>query len=224
MRYKQQLNYRKRRRFIARIWLAVFTLLVIIAGFVSYIYYENFKASNFNSPEQTTSSQTTSTIAPSIQVFRSPFFQFQTDKSWTEDTQSSKEGVYVYRSLQSGLLEQQLTIYVNNAPADLAVTRVLVANPNGNRGLTVLKVSEHCGKLQAVKGPSVPVTIDQIKFLCFGDDTRFNVLVGVPGGTTNISLPRPDGSMAAYTIYYSDVTANPNAKRITEIINTFQSR
>lgn len=224
MRYNQHFNYRKRKRFLhhLRLVFILFVLFVIAAG--AYILRDNLASSNFNPSEQTTSSQTTSYVAPSVRVFRSPYFQFQANRTWTEDSNSSHNGRYVYKSFRSGLIEHELIIYVNNPPGDLSVTRVLAALPSGNYGLKPLKVSEHCGKSFNFSGSQRTVNLEQVTFNCFRDDTRYTVLVGVPGGTTNISLPRPDGSSAAYTIYYSNVTATPDSVQIEEIMNSFQTR
>ncbi len=224
MKYNQQLNYRRRKRFLRRLMITVLIFIVLILAVIGYFYYDNFRTGNYNTPEQTTSAPTTSNIAPSIQVFRSPYFQFQTDKYWSEDPAASKDGKYVYRSLRSNLLEQQLTVYINSSPPNLAVTHVLVAELNGNRGFKTVKLSDHCGKAQKNNSSSFKTTLDQVTFTCFGDDTRYTALVGLAGGTPTISLPRPDGSTAAYTIYYSNVTADPDPKQLTEIVNSFQSR
>lgn len=224
MRYHQHLDYRRKKRIHRRRKVFATIIILLAIGIAVYFAIENFKAENFNSEEQTTSAATSSYIAPNIQVFLSPYFQFQTNRSWSEDPGSSAGNRYTYRSMRGNLLEHTLIIYVNSAPDDIKVTRVLVSTMNGNRGLKAEKISDHCGKSNKSVKSGLNTVLDQVTFKCFPDDTRFNVLVGMFGGTTNITLPRPDGSTAVYTIYYSNVTVTPDASQITDIVNSFQTR
>jgi hypothetical protein len=223
MKYHQHLNYRRRKRFIRRVRIAVFLVVVAAVGLAAFIFYDNFRTGNLNTPEQTTSAQTTSYIAPNIQIFTTPYFQIQTKKSWSEDPSASTANKFIYRNMHGGLLEQMITVYVNSPPSDLASTRVLETSLNGSSGLKVEKMSEHCGKGTKNVGTK-QITLDKVTFKCFADDTRYNVLVGLIGGSSNITLQRPKGGTAAYTIYYSNLTALPDYQEVTDIINSFQAR
>lgn len=223
MKYHQQFNYRRRQRFIRRIKIGAFFFVLIVLGFVGWIYYDNMKSGDYNAPEQSTSAPTSSYVAPNIQIFRTPYFQFQTTKSWSEDPDASTANKFVYRSLRAGLLEQQLIVYVNAPPSD-AVTRVAVVEPTPNRGLKYLKLSDHCGKASNFKDSSQIIKVEGVTLNCFGDDTRFTVLAGISGANTNMSLSRPDNTLATYTISYSNVTSSPDAIQLEGIINSFQTR
>jgi hypothetical protein len=224
MRYNQHYSHRKRRHFLGFLRLLSMLVVVVVLAGVIYLVKENLASSNYNSTEQTTSAPKASYVAPSVEVFRTPYFQFQANDNWAEDSQASGNGKYVYKSLRSNLIEHQLVIYVNNQPDDLAVTRVLVVAPDGEGGLKIAKLSEHCSKSGNFAGSKRVISVDQVSVNCFRDDTRYTVLAGISGGTTNMSLPRPDDSQAAYTIYYSNVTAYPDAVQFQEIMNSFQTR
>lgn len=224
MKYHQHVNHRRRQRIRRRRKIVAFVVIVLVVIGALFVAYENYQAENFNSEDQTTSAATSSYVAPNIEVFRSPYFQFQTNRSWSEDPGSSTGNKYSYRSMRGNLLEHTMTIYVNSAPSDVRASRVLAATLNGNRGLKVEKISDHCGKATTFKDSSFPVTLEKVPFTCFGDDTRYNVVVGLIGSGTEIKLPRPDGTTVAYTIYYSNVTASPDASQLTEIVNSFQTR
>lgn len=224
MRYNQHFSYKKRRHFLGFLRLVVLLLILALIGGGIYLAKENLESSNYNSPEQTTAAPKVSSVAPSVEIFRTPYFQFQASKNWLEDAQASGSGKYVYKSLKNNLIEHQMTIYVNSSPSDLAVTRVLVVEPDGEGGLKPVKLSEHCGKPTNFTGSKKVVNVDGVNVNCFSDDTRYTVLAGLAGASTNMSLPRPDDSQAAYTIYYTNVTAYPDAVQFQEIINSFQTR
>lgn len=219
------MNYRKRKRIIRRRKIAaVFVMIVLLVGSVWFAYV-SYMAENYNDPLQTTSAPTSSYVAPNIQVFRSPYFQFQTNRTWSEDAAASTANRFAYRSMRGNLLEHTLLVYVNSSPDDLKASRVLTATLNGNRGLAPGKVSAQCGKTTGnTRGTGSMMILEQVSFRCFGDVSTFSVLVGMPGGTPEIKLPRPDGSTASYTIYYSNVTDAPDAAQLIEILNSFQTR
>lgn len=224
MRYNQHFSHRKRRHFLGFLRLSGLLLIAVVVGGAIYLAKENLASSNYNSTEQTTSAPKASYVAPSVEVFRTPYFQFQAKDSWVEDSQSSGAGKYAYKSMRGNLIEHQMVIYVNSPPKDLAVTRVLVVAPDGDGGLNTVKVSDHCSKAGKFPGSKQVVSVEQVSVNCFRDDTRYTVLAGIAGGSTNMSLPRPDDSQAAYTVYYSNVTAYPDAVQFQEIMNSFQTR
>lgn len=224
MRYNQHFSHRKRRHFLSFLRLVAFLMILTLMAGGIYLAKENLNSSNYNSAEQVTSAPKTSSVAPSEEIFRTPYFQFQASNKWTEDAKNTSEGQYAYKRLRNNLIEHQLTVYVNNPPKDLPVTRVLVVEPDGDGGLRRVKLSEHCGKITNFSGPNGVVAVDGVSVNCFRDDTRYTILAGITGGTTNMALPRPDGSQAAYTIYYSNVTAHPDSIELQSIIDSFQTR
>ncbi len=224
MKYDHLHYHRSRKKLLRRFYILMTIVAIGILGFFGKIFYDNFQASNYNSPEQTTSGVTSSTIVSDVQIFRSPYFQFQANKTWNEDSANSSEGKYVYKSIRNGLIEHQLTIYVNNAPQDVGVTRVLATVAEKDGGLGIVAMSDHCSKAPESKGSAAKVTLEQVTFPCFGDDTRYTALVGLQGGTTNMSLVRPDGTQASYVIQYANVTAHPDSIQLEEIVGSFQTR
>lgn len=225
MRYNQQLNYQRRRKFVFRVRLFFIVLLVVLVTGGAYLYYATVNVEQGNTQSATTSEQTSGYFAPTVNVFRSPYFQFQANNTWAEVAAESTPNKYVYRSLRSNLIEHELVIYVNQIPADLAANRVLPANVKSDSELMPISVSEHC--IKAAGGPqarSTPITLDRVKMLCKSDSTNYTVLVGQVDGSTAISLARPDGSRTVYSIYYSNLKANPDAAQLAQIVDSFQTR
>lgn len=225
MKYNQQLNYQRRKRFLFRVRM-FFVLLVgciIIAG--AYGYYLVVIQEQANTQATSTSQQASSYFAPSTKIFRSPYFQFQADKTWTEVTTESTPSKFVYRSLRANLIEHDLTIYVDNIPPMLASNRVLPVNPKGESEFLPTSVSEHCMKTAGGSRIDDPlITLDKVKFRCDADSTNYSVLAGLIGGSSMLNLKRPDGSNANYAIVYSNLRALSESSQFQGILASFQTR
>ncbi|OGL30582.1 hypothetical protein A3F37_01795 [Candidatus Saccharibacteria bacterium RIFCSPHIGHO2_12_FULL_41_12] len=224
MRYHYQLDHHHQKKFLRRTsWFLIF-VIVCIVGFAGYAYIDNLNESSANTEEKTTSGASAGYFAPAVGIIRSPYFQFQANKSWAQATSDSTGNKFVYRSLRDSLIERELTIYVNGSPS-LSATRVLPVNLKGTAEFLPQAVSDHCGKTFPTKQQSIQsVTLDRVNFNCQPDSTAYTVFVGLVGGSTQIALTRPNGQKAMYTIYYSDVTATPSVSHLSEIISTFQAR
>lgn len=224
MRYYHQLNYRQRRKFLRRIRLLA--LLVIICAVIGagLVFNDNRSRSVSNTPEQTTSQVTTSYFAPSIQIFRTGYFQFQANSSWSQASPESSDSKFVYRSMRGTLIDHELIIYVNRKPDEKSVTRVLPVNLKKNSELVPLTISENCGKTLQPTAPVVPGVVDRVSLDCAPNDPRYVVAAGLVGGSTKLTLERPGGGSAVYSIYYSNLTANPEGSQFVEIAGTFQAR
>jgi len=205
--------------------LALVVIVLAVAGLIFYLQY--VREENKNTPEQTVSGKTTIINTPSINVFRTPYFQFQASDNWAEVPIESNSNKFVYRNTRSGLVEHDITVYVNQTPANIQPTNVLPVKSDGGNTLEVLNVSENCGsaldKNAAVKDVQT-VKMNNVEFLCYGKITAFNVIVGFVGGNTSMNLKRLDGSTAIYSIYYRDLRAIPGPDEIYQIARSFQTR
>lgn len=227
MKYNSHLNYKKRKRFLLKVRLALgLILVVLIAGGVLF-YLKYVREENPNTVERTTSETTTSVVAPSISIFKTPYYQFQASNDWVEVPNESNANKFVYRSLRSSLIENELIIYVNQIPANLEANRVLpVTLKNDNTELQPLTVSDHC--LKAIGGnPTIntsDIVLNGVRFKCDSDSTNYTVMVGLKDGDTVLKMIRPDGTQASYTIYYTNLRALPESSALTGIVSTFQTR
>lgn len=225
MKYNQQLNYQRRKRFLFRV--RIFLLLLLIAAIATgtYTYYAVVSRQSSNTQSTTTSQETSGYFASSIQIFRSPYFQFQADKTWAEVPTESTSSKFVYRSLRANLVEHDLTIYVNEVPPALAATRVLPVNLKGDSEFLPLTVSDHCLKAAgASTATDREITLDNVRMLCNSDSTNYTVMIGHAGGSTVLNLLRPDGTSAKYSILYNNLKATPDASQIIQIASSFQAR
>lgn len=222
MKYSQQFNYRRRKRYLRLVWsLAVLLLAVIIASLI-YLYYQATKDDQNN---KATSGQTTKYLAPSVRVFDTSYFHFQTNNTWAEIPAETTPNKFVYRSIRAGLVEHELVIYVDQLPNNLFANRVLPVSQDGNHKLSPITVSEHC--IKAAGGSQampMEVVVEQVKMLCKSDTTNYTVLLGLVNGSTAMSLARPDGSKKNYTIAYADLRSIYDPTELIQIIDSFQTR
>ncbi len=225
-RYYNDHSFHKQHRFIKRSYLILLSIVLIVALAALLVYIDNFIRNRGNTKEETTSEVTTSYFAPTTKIFRTEYFQFQANKSWSEAANETTSGKYVYRSMRGSLIEHEVIIYVNREPDKLPVTHVLPVNLKVKRSeLLPITISEHCGKeLPTSQKVDGPITLDEVTFLCSPNDSRYTAMVGVVGGGTDLVLSRPNGSEAKYVIYYSNVTATADASQLVQIASTFQTR
>lgn len=226
-RYYHGTSYHHQRRFIKRVKRLIVTLLLVLllVGLVLLVdaRKETKQATTPSAPTQ----ETSVSYAPSSQIFRTQYFQFQTDKSWKQVQNESTGNRFVYRSFRGTLVEHELTIYINEAAANLPESAyVLPVEPGPNNQLVAGKVSDNCRKAVPPnnKQISVIVTLSEVRFLCHPDSNNYIVTVGLKNGGAPMKLKRAGGSIATYGIIYRNVTANPDAYELQQILNTFQTR
>lgn len=227
MKYNNHLNYMKRKRFILKVRIVLVLILVLIIGAGTLFYFKYIKSTNPNTQEKTTSEITSSVIAPSINIFRSPFFQFQADKNWVEIPNESNPNKFVYRSLRENLIEHELTIYIDQVPANLATTHVLAVSPTDSKSrLAIGDISDTCVKIVPSNNPSIyyQAKLLDIQFNCDVTNSVYSVAAGEKGGGTLLSLIRPNGTQAKYTFIYKNLKAESDYVKLSEILSTFQTR
>lgn len=226
MKYHYRVSPHRRRKYLKSVYI-FFVIIAVIAGLIILaVRLDNFLQNRVNQTETTTSEQTSAYFASSNKVFRTDYFQFQAGKKWAEIPSESTKDKYVYRGINKTIIENELIIYVNNIPENLSATRLLpVRLPAGGQSLLPDSISGHCN--EASKDHNIDekvVTYKKVMLNCDIDNTQFNVLVGLVGDTTRMTLNRPDGSTADYTVFYRNVKAVPDASELLQVIQSFQTR
>lgn len=229
-RYKYDKSYHhKSRKAHRRVILAGFFATTVL-GIGGYIAYDVFRQI-YDKQAPVSTANHSSVQGTSINLFTTPYFQFQTDDSWKEVGAEQKEGHYVYRSFKGTLVVRDLTIDVNKkTPDTTALVRTThvyptIVDPSGQL-IAQGGAGDHCKTLMPKNAPKVPTEVKQrqVTFTCTPDASLYQAVVGVIGGTNNIKLPRPDGTSANYSITYRDVTITPTEAPLKAIIETFQTR
>ena len=167
----------------------------------------------------------------SVNLFSSPYFQFQADDTWKEVTSEETSTHFVYRSYKSTLVVRDIMFDVNRSKPEavplVRTTHIYPVTVDGSGKLVSQGgASEHCNTLMPKNSPQVPTSVvqHQVSFICNPDAVIYQVVVGLIGGSTNISIPRPSGGNATYTITYRDLTINSTDAALRTILDTFQTR
>lgn len=228
MRYIQNVNYHKRKLFLRRIKITVFIFIVFILVVSAFAYFSLVRDEQSNTTSQTTSIETSNFFAPSFKTFSSPYFEFQTDDTWSEIPAETTDTKFVYRSVRTNLVEHSLIVYVNIIPTSLQSNRVLpvsISLTGNTSSLRPESVSDHCKSMTGQNSiDAIPVSLGKVSILCDADSTDYSVLVGKIDGTSSLRLSRPNGSKANYSIIYTNMLTNPDSSQIVNIISTFQTQ
>lgn len=225
MRYDYNVSLHRRNRFKHRIFLLTIFIIFLAAVAFAVIRIDAYLEKERNPASSTTSERTTGYFAPTTQIFRSPYFQFQTNKTWAEVPSETTKSKFVYRSLRNNLVEHDLTVYISPIPADVATTYVLpVTLKNNNTELVPQTVSSHCKGEEATTAQDSMKVVAKVNMLCDGDNTQYSVAVGKPGASTTLNMRRPDGAQVDYLIVYRNVTARQEPSQLYDIIASFQTR
>ncbi len=183
----------------------------------------------------------TSVQAANINIFQSPYFSFQADDSWSEVTDdrninSTPEGSqqYLYRSTRAGYVENELWVTVNlpgtyKTPRHIIPTHVYPVRVESDGQLTMINgVSDHCIETLEDKTQNLQPHIleqDGVEYLCHpNDENGYNVIAGIPGGTSTLEMPHGDGEKSEITITYRSISQAKQIGIFEDILSTFQSR
>lgn len=193
--------------------------MVIVVVFIDWLL------SNIRQ-EQVVSRGTDATVqSSSTNIFRTPYFQFQTDDSWRE-IESGENEKYIYRSFDSKLVTHEITVEVDKGnPVVLGserVSRVLPVEIIKNRLSHVSPISPHCTELREDKDNRRQQIVEyrQASFQCNPDSSEFLVSIALVGGSEVIQSETDEGTLRSYKISYRDSTFYPTGRSLDNIIDT----
>lgn len=224
--YYREQGYHSRKRLARRLrYLFLFLLLCMVAGGVAIGIDAYRQSKEAEQPSQLTA-PVNSTVVASTKVHNSQYFQFQSPKSWVAIANETTGDKFVYHSSRSGIIESILTIYVNQEPPTLQVTRVLPVSVGIDQILSPDDISDHCTK--SIPGgermDSKQITLLGVSILCDSNSSGYTVVAGLKNGTPIMKLSRPNGQTATYLIHYSNIKAIPDGNEFKSIVSTFQVR
>lgn len=225
--YRHQGETRKRKalRIVRPIILLIFVGTITGVGFFVYDIFRQ------QGDAETSSALTkpTGTVVDSGQTQQTPYFQLKLPSKWRAVTAESKNNIYVYRQFKGSLVEQDLTIEVNNSSqvivATTKISRVMpiIAGTGGSIDI-VNTALDHCKKVTPTALDAKLVTMDRVTFPCNPGSQTYEIVVGVVGGSNIMTLPRPDGSVATYKIHYRNLTFSPNPQDFLAIMKSFETK
>jgi hypothetical protein len=222
-RYNYGANLPRQKRFIKRFkeLLLVIAIAVLIVGVIIGI---DVWSQHSGKPAQ--GPAVTTVVHPNVSEFVNNYFDFTAPTSWKKIQAASTDKKYVYQSLTSGLVEQELDIYVGGVPKDIAVTHVLPVRVQNDNEMLPGQVSDQCGNALPPGSSRNPVVVNyrSVQFYCKVDGTEYTVFLGERDGTSDIHLKRADGSIGVYGFFYRNSMFTPDPKQLLDIINSFHAR
>lgn len=223
-RYSQKIHKRGKRVRRTRRALVAFVVIFLIGGGV--LLFDILKQTLSNDSAGSTSS-TAAVQSATVNIFRTPYYQFQADKSWREVNSSDNvPDRFVYRSYQGTLVHEELIIEVNREKPIVLdnnqVTRVLPVDVSSEGALLPLgEVSSHCKEF--AKGIEQQfVTYKNVTFPCTPDGNNFMAVVGSTESNFPIRVTTADGSIRTYSITYQDSRFSPSGRSLNDIVKTFR--
>lgn len=225
MKYDYQISPHKKKKYLKKVYFFIIFIFVFFALGAAAIRVDSYIQNKKNTPDQTTTEKTTAYFASSTKIFRTQYFQFQAQNNWTEIPAESTDNKFVYRGQNKSLIEEELVVYVDDIPDNLAATRILPVSLSDEGHMIPSEVTDHCNEsVGGFKSNDKIIMYKKVKVNCDIDNTQYNVLIGLSGGTTEINLIRPDSTKTKYTLYYRNVKAVPDASGLIDIVKSFQAR
>lgn len=228
-KYLYGVNHARQRRFLYRSRRVIYVIILMSVLILLAIFIDSYLQKRKAQTPSTPTHPISSTVEPSIQIFTTPYFQFQTNKKWNFIANESSTTKFLYRRGDRNLVSGEMVVYVNSSPTDIQATHILpVTLKEDTKSLKASFVSDVCRKnlsktIQQTQGEA-PITLQSVRFLCDVDGTNFTIIVGQENGTPIMNFTRPDGSKAGYLIYIRDLRAVPEPSEFPEIMNSFQIR
>lgn len=214
---KRAHRHRRLRRFL-RVFLPLLILAIII-----YLLFnlritpeQNIK----NSPP--VSQNYTATEVTKLKVDK-PELRFELPAGWKEITyeKSPTAPRYGFRSVQ---MAQQLEIYIDNPPVNMAINKAIVVSASGD-GLSYDAVSDNCttytGPLKQGQTGNLPAKWQGIDFLCdMGNYQRAVVGTVSKDGINRISVTGPTIGQHKVFFTYTDNNNNPDYSVFYDILRS----
>lgn len=229
--YYREQGFRSRKRIVRRLRVVAIVLLLAILIGVGLLAYDIYRQSKQSDAATDMTTAVTSTVVSSTETQASNYFQFRTPLKWRAVPNETRDGHYVYRQFNGTLVEQELVVDVNNQTPEILpavqTTRIIPVSISANGALVIDGgVSEHCKKYlpKGANNNQQITTFKTVSFACNPDGTQYVVAVGLKGGNTLMTLPRPNGSTATYKITYMNLSASQTIRDAENIIETFETR
>jgi type II secretory pathway pseudopilin PulG len=221
-RYDKSLPRTQRKKFNRRRLILAIIIVIILGavGFATWKIYKDLQNQNaINSKESNSSS------VAAMQVYRSPYFEFQDSGGSWELDKNSTDSKFAYYKHKDNVVQHELLIYVNSVPSNLDASRGLPVVIKNSTAFEPGTVTEHCHSVYGANEPMRQrvVTMSGAAFPCVPDTSQFSVYVTKIGGNQILQLRRVNGSSIQFVIYYRDLRAVPDGKTITGIVATFHT-
>jgi hypothetical protein len=222
--HSRQIHKKQKRSKKAQKLSLVIVVTILVVAFA--IIADNFFNRTQSSSVVSTGTQSRVESA-SISIFRTPYFQFQTDQSWREVTDQDNPNKFVYRSYDANLVLNQFIVEIDDIASialdNVNVTRVIPIRIEGSRLAAPFGISEHCETLvRKGKRSQSRISFNESEFPCTPDGSSFVVVASMIGGNEIFSHTASDGTSHSYRLTFQDSTFTPRGRALRGIIDSFQ--
>lgn len=227
MAYKKGRNLHKKRVRSKRTIVASFMLL-FLAIIVSGIIFVDRILSETESSRFVDTGVQAKVESSTINIFRTPYFQFQAPRDWREITEETNESRFVYRGFKENLVEHQLIVEVDNDrtqfPVDIAdeITRAYPFKEENNRIVPTAGISDHCGDLEeGLPNKLIRMTYENTEFDCVVDGSSYVVSLTEDRGNEVFTHVGQDGVERTFRVTYQNSAFTPSGAILRSIVKTF---
>lgn len=227
MAYHHSRQLHKKQKRSKRLLKFSLAIVMVISISILAIFADNF-FNRSKSAEIASTGIQAQVESASINIFRTPYFQFQADKSWREiNDQAGNENKFVYRSYNEQLVQNIFTIEVDEiqsvALANENTTRVAPVKIEGNRLQAPFGISDHCKTMQEFTSlKQIRMSYEEAEFACTPDGNSFVVMVSLIGGNEIIEHTTKDGKTHTFKLTFQDATFSPSGRALRSILDSFQ--
>lgn len=224
MRYSHGISFLRKKQHRTKIfkYFSLGLIIMIAAGF--FVWLDGYMEAS-KTQTAATSNKKTQTYDSAYKNIKTDHFSFSAKKSWQLVASESSQRKFVYRDHSNGSLRQSFYVYIDQLPAQTQATRVLPVSLSADgRSLMPGEISGHCKQAVGDSRASFrPVTFEGVNFTCNAGSPLFTTFIGIRGGGTELRMTRANGQLASYRLVYEDVTGDPQALDIVEIIASFKA-
>lgn len=161
-----------------------------------------------------------------INIFRTPYFQFQAPRDWREITEETTDSRFVYRGFKENLVAHQFVVEVDNSDDEVQITNnVTRAYPFSvveNRIVPTADISDHCGDLEKdLPKKKIRINYENTEFDCVVDGASYIVSLTEDGGSEVFKHTGQDGVERTFKVTYQNSEFTPSGSYLRSIVKTF---
>jgi hypothetical protein len=161
-------------------------------------------------------------------VYENDQFKFESAAQWQLSREESNGATkYIFFKQSNGLIEYELDILFDKSASDKAVNYIMPVSIVGNK-LKTGPLSDRCGNpiiQKAPKNQRPPLTLAQqyqgVNYICDVLGSKEVAAAGLSGGSYNIPLHSPKGSIVNVNFLFVNDTSSSFAGTFKEVLESF---
>jgi hypothetical protein len=215
------------------VFLAVFVVMGILGGLV-FADIRNSSSQTIEGPGKTVSQ----VLSDSIQklTIDEPTYTLELPGDWKQQTRvnNNVENSITWQSTKKGEENRQLTLYVDKAPPNKPLNRLLPVKAEGARIITTGDISENCASFtgggtfdvsKAIHLPPAPAKWQKVDFLCNLPRVTDNEIgTGSTDGLNSTMVTGATKGKHSYFFVYTDRNIQPKSGILIDAVESFKAK